>query len=188
LLAANLDHQFQTWFTDQGVRLTPRGGSPWLWGLTLKTYGVGPNRFAIPPAKPSTASANRVEYRHHELVEWYLNDANGLEQGFTLMAPPARQASVSSLFEITFADMAAQGDKADIDGTVRAFVIHSVSSGAIKIGANTVTASVFAAGSNDTIDAANNADWTPPAKTSGSLDAFAVTAADIEALRRQLRD
>ena len=32
--------------------------------------------------------ANRIEYRRGQLVEWYRNDENGLEQGFTLSSPP----------------------------------------------------------------------------------------------------
>lgn len=35
-----------------------------------------------------TASANRIEYRRGALTEWYINDEQDLEQGFTLTAPP----------------------------------------------------------------------------------------------------
>ena len=31
-----------------------------------------------------------MEYRRGALTEWYVNEARGLEQGFTLSAPPAR--------------------------------------------------------------------------------------------------
>jgi hypothetical protein len=61
---------------------------------------------------------------------------------------------------------------------VAAFVVQSVASGALSIGADAATATAFAAGTNDTIDAATNAYWTPPAGASGTLDVFAVTAAD----------
>jgi hypothetical protein len=46
------------------------------------------------PASPTiAASGNRVEYRRGPIVEWYVNDPRGLEQGFTLLAPPEREAA-----------------------------------------------------------------------------------------------
>ncbi len=33
-------------------------------------------------------SSNRIEYRRNKITEWYLNSPLGLEQGFTLSAPP----------------------------------------------------------------------------------------------------
>ncbi|QTA80025.1 Uncharacterized protein dnl_23110 [Desulfonema limicola] len=80
--------------------------------------------------------------------------------------------------EITFADLAAQGDEADSDGTVTGFVIKAVSSGTLKIGADAATAAAYAAGTNDTIDALNNAFWMPPADESGLMEVFEVTAKD----------
>ena len=80
--------------------------------------------------------------------------------------------------EITFADLAAQGNEADVDGTVAAFVVQSVSSGTLKIGIDAGSATAFAAGSNDTIDAAKKAFWTPAQDANGTLNAFAVVAED----------
>ncbi len=80
--------------------------------------------------------------------------------------------------EVTFAELALQGDEADVDGTVTAFVVKSVASGSLKIGASAATATLFAAGSNDTIDAANHAYWTPAAGATGLLNAFGVVAQD----------
>ena len=34
------------------------------------------------------ATDNRIEYRRGDLVEWYVNDRRGLEQGFTLSQRP----------------------------------------------------------------------------------------------------
>jgi hypothetical protein len=36
------------------------------------------------------AKGNRIEYRRSNIIEWYVNNANGLEQGFTLAAPMGR--------------------------------------------------------------------------------------------------
>ena len=42
------------------------------------------------PERPASLSAegDRVEYRRGGLTEWYVNDERGLEQGFTIDAPP----------------------------------------------------------------------------------------------------
>lgn len=80
--------------------------------------------------------------------------------------------------EITFAEMAARGDEVDVDGTVDAFVVRSVTTGTLKIGANAGSATPFAAGTKDTIDPSNNAYWVPAANANGTLDAFAVSAVD----------
>ncbi|QTA78941.1 Immunoglobulin-like fold-containing protein [Desulfonema limicola] len=80
--------------------------------------------------------------------------------------------------EITFADLAAHGNEADLDGTVTAFVVKAVSSGTLKIGADSATAPVFAAGANDIIDSTNNAYWTSALNQNGILNAFALTAKD----------
>jgi VCBS repeat-containing protein len=81
--------------------------------------------------------------------------------------------------ELTFAALAAQGNEADADGTVTAFVVHSVSSGVLRIGASAATATPFAAGTNDTIDATHNAYWTPAVDALGpNKGAFTVKARD----------
>ena len=81
--------------------------------------------------------------------------------------------------EITFAELADQGDEADSDGTVDAFVVQSISSGTLKIGISVGAAEPFDAGTNDTIDASNHAYWTPSQDANGSpLNAFAVRAQD----------
>ena len=81
--------------------------------------------------------------------------------------------------EITYAELEAAGDEADTDGTVEAFVVKSVTTGTLKIGASSGAAAAWAAGTNDTIDASNHAYWTPAQDANGSsLDAFAVRAQD----------
>ena len=55
--------------------------------MTLTGYG---SEGAVQPVDSGTLSAvgNRIEYRRGDLTEWYLNDERGLEQGFTITAPP----------------------------------------------------------------------------------------------------
>ncbi len=56
-------------------------------GLSLRALGYG-ERLQPPAAVDPQARANRVFYRRARLTEWYANGPLGLEQGFTLTAPP----------------------------------------------------------------------------------------------------
>ena len=81
--------------------------------------------------------------------------------------------------QLTFAELNAQGDEADVDGTVDAYVVQAVTTGTLKIGTSAGTATAFAAGSNDTIDASNHAYWTPATNDTGAaINAFTVVAKD----------
>ena len=79
--------------------------------------------------------------------------------------------------EITFDDLEAQGDAADSDGSVEAFVVK-FANGTLRIGADSVTATAWDAATNNTIDATHHAWWTPAANANGTLDAFSVVARD----------
>ncbi|MEE9617942.1 MAG: integrin alpha, partial [Anaerolineae bacterium] len=112
--APNRAHNLRTYFTPEGIRVIPRvtadgdqrsvdgveGNAerlttnhsapptiPWEWGLTLIGYGYAEDVRPVSDAELAV-SANRVEYRRDTLTEWYVNDERGLEQGFTLAAPP----------------------------------------------------------------------------------------------------
>ncbi|MFI3156459.1 MAG: VCBS domain-containing protein, partial [Methylococcaceae bacterium] len=80
--------------------------------------------------------------------------------------------------EITLAELQAQGNEADADGTVDAFVIKAVSTGSLKIGTSAVEASAWAAGSNDTVDGTHHAYWTGAQDANGVLNAFTAVAKD----------
>ena len=80
--------------------------------------------------------------------------------------------------ELTFAELTAQGNEADVDGTVVAFIVQAVSSGTLKIGANAGVALPFAAETNNTINASTNAYWTPALNANGTRNAFTVLAKD----------
>lgn len=71
-------------FTQRAVELR-RGRESWR--IALRAYGYGD---ALKPAAEATptASSNRVRYERGALTEWYLNGPAGLEQGFTVQAPP----------------------------------------------------------------------------------------------------
>ena len=103
-----------------------------------------------------------------------VNDAPTLISFITVVDTTLEEAEV----EITLAELKALGDEADADGTVDAFVAQSVSTGTLLIGTSSGTATAWASGSNDTIDATHHAYWTPATDATGTLNAFEVVAKD----------
>ncbi|WP_194792946.1 beta strand repeat-containing protein [Caenimonas koreensis] len=79
---------------------------------------------------------------------------------------------------VAVASLLQAGNEADIDGTVTAFVVRAVTSGTLLIGTSLSTATAWAPGANDVVDATHLAFWTPPKDTNGTLDAFTVVALD----------
>ena len=87
--APNRAHNLRTYFTPEGVRVIPRTSKnpEWFWGLSLTGYGFIGDIQPVDQARLSVVE-NRVDYFREGLTEWYVNDERGLEQGFTLDAPP----------------------------------------------------------------------------------------------------
>ena len=72
-------------FNDREARLSHPQGS-----VSFHLTGYGRGDRLEPPARANvTGTGNRVEYQRGDLTEWYLNAAQGLEQGFTLAHRPA---------------------------------------------------------------------------------------------------
>jgi len=57
-------------------------------------------------------------------------------------------------------------------------VVTSVNSGTLKIGADSASATSWASGTNDTVDATRQLFWTPDPNANGTLNAFSVVAQD----------
>jgi hypothetical protein len=93
--APNRAQNFRTYFTAEGIRVIPRSNADvkpaWEWGLTLVAYGRD-GEMTKAGCGDFRTNGNRVEYDHHEIVEWYVNDAHGLEQGFTIANRPAAKS------------------------------------------------------------------------------------------------
>ncbi|MGZ8190947.1 MAG: hypothetical protein ACXWTS_06915, partial [Methylococcaceae bacterium] len=103
---------------------------------------------------------------------------NNIAPTFTAFAAPVAAGNEDSPTAITFADLQSQGNEADEDGSVTAFVVKAVSSGSLKIGVSAATATPWSAAGNNTIDASNKAFWTPAANANGTLNAFTAVAMD----------
>ena len=104
--APNHAQELHVIFTPEGFEVRPRKAeghrfdkpvlskvegltTGWRWGLRLRGYGYGDHLEPVSGAE-LVVMDNRIEYRRGDLVEWYLNDHRGLEQGFTLSRRPAR--------------------------------------------------------------------------------------------------
>ncbi|PKK88115.1 MAG: hypothetical protein CVV64_20220, partial [Candidatus Wallbacteria bacterium HGW-Wallbacteria-1] len=81
--------------------------------------------------------------------------------------------------EFTVTSVRYNWDISDPDGTITSFVVKSIVSGTLRIGANSVDATPWAASTNDIIDASNRAYWTPSPNTHGT---------EQQAFRIALRD
>ncbi|UZR27136.1 FG-GAP repeat protein [Methylococcus mesophilus] len=96
----NPDHGFALRFEQGAVAVGPVGkpgdakASPaWRWGMKLTGYGTSKAIRPVAPAE-AVAAGQRLEYRRGAIVEWYENRPEGLEQGFTLAAPPTPGADI----------------------------------------------------------------------------------------------
>ena len=89
LVARNAPQALSARFGAHGVQV--RSGEDTL-SLRLRATGYGRTLQPVAAAAPA-AHANRVSYRHGSVTEWYANGPLGLEQGFTLKAPPSGEQS-----------------------------------------------------------------------------------------------
>jgi hypothetical protein len=102
--APNRAHNLRTYFAPDGPTLIPRTWAqetatpPWRLKMALAGWGragdlSGQGRLELAQAEleagEAAGAANRIDYRRGGLVEWYRNDENGLEQGFTFLSAPA---------------------------------------------------------------------------------------------------
>ena len=114
-----------------------------------------------------------------QAVTLAINDVNEAPT-FTSMAAVVASGNEAAETVITLANLKAQGNEADPDagGTVDAFVVKAISTGTLKIGADSGSATAWAAGSNDVVDATHIAYWTGASQANGTLNAFTVVAKD----------
>jgi FG-GAP-like repeat len=79
----------------------------------------------------------------------------------TAFASPIANGDEETQIAITLTQLKTQGNEADKDGVVTAFVVSAVTSGTLKIGTSAETATIWYPCSNDIIDSNHHAFWTP---------------------------
>ncbi len=92
LSANNAAQHLTASFLPDGVHFCPTASCPnetGAWGMRLVGIGTASTLTTVAPIAPTEGRA-RVNYDHGNLTEWYINAPLGIEQGFTLTAPPAR--------------------------------------------------------------------------------------------------
>ncbi len=82
-------HDLRSRIDEGGLALTSRtrGEAAWKLGLCVRGFGRAGSVKEIEGAVLH-ADGDRIELRRYGLDEWYVNDEKGLEQGFTVYAPP----------------------------------------------------------------------------------------------------
>ena len=87
--ARNPGQQWTTTFDKRGFVAEPREGG-WQWGLELKSYGFPGAERVVGGVPVVKADGQRLTYDGDAAVQkWFVNDARGLEHGFTVKKRPA---------------------------------------------------------------------------------------------------
>ena len=102
--AWNPGQGWRTHFDSRGFLTEPDVGD-WKWGLELESYGFAGGERAVTGPERVHAEAGRVSYDWDETIqEWFINDARGLEHGFTLhRRPEGHESFEASYLTLTLA-------------------------------------------------------------------------------------
>jgi hypothetical protein len=90
LQAPNRAHNVRTYFHEGGIMVVPRdggAGDAWRFAWETTRFGRSGTHRRVEVVRPET-SGPRVTYRRAGFLEWYENSPVGIEQGFTIYAPP----------------------------------------------------------------------------------------------------
>ena len=111
LQAPNRRHGLRTYFEPSGIRVVDRKapGSPGLLQIELAALARDGKRTPVEPGVVRHQGP-RVEIARAALVEWYLNDPSGLEQGFTLLERPEGEGPLTLELEVVGATAHERGD------------------------------------------------------------------------------
>ena len=94
--ARNPGQAWLTKFDGRGFLVQP-DGDQWSWGLELRAYGFEGALQEVDDSAAASTANNRVMYDWNSNVqEWYVNDARGLEHGYTIQARPTASADADA--------------------------------------------------------------------------------------------
>jgi len=101
--ARNPGQHWQNTFDGRGFITQPQHGD-WSWGLTLQSYGFGAAQQPVGQRAQVGNAGQRLNYQWDDTVqEWFVNDARGLEHGFTLRQRPSAGATGTAPLALTLA-------------------------------------------------------------------------------------
>ena len=110
-------------FLQDGMRLESGAGGTWQ--ATFRLIGIGYERKTLPPGVTHIrASGRRMEYHRGPLVEWYINEDRGLDQGWTLSSRPAGQREGDPLLIELSVDGVVPEPETDGHGAVAALIFR----------------------------------------------------------------
>ena len=99
--APNRSQQLRSSVSAMGIKVSPRTvDANWQLNLTTSEFGRVGNLHTL-PTPALTAMGQRLELDHHDLVEWFVNDRKGIEQGWTISVRPAGSAALAIGLTIT---------------------------------------------------------------------------------------
>jgi hypothetical protein len=115
LQAPNRAQGFRTYFDPMGVRLVDRTNDASLVDLRLREWGRDGAMHAVAPGRV-THQGPRVEIIRPDVVEWYENRAEGLEQGFTLPRKPRGDGDLTLSLSASGVELEASDDAVILRG------------------------------------------------------------------------
>jgi hypothetical protein len=87
--ARSISQHWLAQFDGRGFDVRPDEGS-WYWGLQLSSYGFAGTKHELSGAAGMTVNVEQARYQWDPtLVEWFINEPDGLEHGFTLARRPS---------------------------------------------------------------------------------------------------
>jgi uncharacterized delta-60 repeat protein len=113
-VAINDEQNFSASFDADGeAYVRSNGEQKWQARLKLKSYGYGKQMVDVPPIVSRQVKENRIEYERKsqkaqvgsprsdpQLIEWYVNKPEGLEQGFTIFTRPAARRDAPEFLRV----------------------------------------------------------------------------------------
>jgi len=88
--APNRNQNLRTYFTSKGIKVISRQETAPAWHAFLTLSGIGKKEtvLSLPEDESPRVNGSRIEFHRGDVVEWYENKPDGLEQGFTVNKKP----------------------------------------------------------------------------------------------------
>lgn len=108
--ASNPGQQITARFLDEGVRLQSGAGGVWQAAVHAVAAGRGGSMTELPAKAGPTAQGDTVSYERGDVVEWFANKPEGIEQGFTIASPPEGAAGQELRVDVSVQGLSARNE------------------------------------------------------------------------------